>query len=104
MQYTIVTNASPESYAKLPPLFDVILLDAPCSGEGMFRKEENAILHWSLENVASCSIRQRRILNDVGPILLRRYLIYSTCTYNELENIDNLLNIFKVKENTKVYH
>ncbi|MCB9310264.1 MAG: hypothetical protein H6567_09415 [Lewinellaceae bacterium] len=92
--HTIVTNASPESYAKLPPLFDVILLDAPCSGEGMFRKEENAILHWSRENVASCSIRQRRILNDVDTILLPGgYLIYSTCTYNELENIDNLLYI-----------
>lgn len=67
--------------------FDFILVDAPCSGEGMFRKDPGAILHWSEENVKICSARQRRILSDIWPSLAPGgFLAYSTCTFNRYEN------------------
>jgi 16S rRNA C967 or C1407 C5-methylase (RsmB/RsmF family)/NOL1/NOP2/fmu family ribosome biogenesis protein len=88
---SIVTNSDPQDFARLPGFFDVIVVDAPCSGEGLFRKEPESMNEWSTENVNLCSSRQKRILADVWPALKENgILIYSTCTYNESENEDNL--------------
>ena len=71
--------------------FDIILVDAPCSGEGMFRKDPNAITEWSPQNVTSCAIRQQKILADILPTLKEGgHLVYSSCTYNDDENINNV--------------
>ena len=67
--------------------FDKILVDAPCSGEGMFKKEENALLEWSLANVEMCHARQLEILEEAAKMLKAGgILTYSTCTFNKLEN------------------
>ncbi len=89
---TIVTNNDPSAFARFHGLkFDCIVVDAPCSGEGMFRKDPKAISEWSEEHVHHCAVRQRRILQDISQSLKENgYLIYSTCTYNEAENIDNV--------------
>ena len=84
----VVTNESPENLAKrFPSFFDRIVVDAPCSGEGMFRKEEQALEHWSQENVDMCATRQQGILEEAA-IMLRPggTLIYSTCTFAPEEN------------------
>ena len=87
----VVTNNDPEDFQKLQGFFDVIVVDAPCSGEGLFRKDPDAMKEWSTANVELCSKRQRRILSDVWPALKQHgILIYSTCTYNEKENEENL--------------
>ncbi|MDP3436046.1 MAG: hypothetical protein Q8S04_02260 [Bacteroidales bacterium] len=71
--------------------FDFILVDAPCSGEGMFRKDPVAISEWSEENVKTCAARQKRILSDIWPTLAPGgYLAYSTCTFNIYENDQNV--------------
>ncbi|MBO5988894.1 MAG: rRNA cytosine-C5-methyltransferase [Paludibacteraceae bacterium] len=86
-----VTNGEPEDFSGLRGLFDVVVVDAPCSGEGMFRKDQQAIEEWSEDNVRLCAERQRRILADVYPVLKEGgLLIYSTCTYNEHENEENV--------------
>lgn len=88
---TIVTNNDPSHFSKLKNYFDFIVVDAPCSGEGMFRKNSGAIGEWSLQNVKLCSGRQKRILSDIWPSLKPGgILVYSTCTFNHLENDDNL--------------
>lgn len=87
----IVTNNDPEDFTKLTGFFDVILVDAPCSGEGLFRKDPEAVKEWSPENAELCVKRQRRILADVWPALKENgVLIYSTCTYNRQENEENI--------------
>lgn len=87
----IVTNSDPHTFQKLPGYFDVIVVDAPCSGEGLFRKDPEAAKEWSEDNINLCSLRQRRILTDVWPSLKENgVLIYSTCTYNAKENEENL--------------
>ena len=87
----VVTSNDPEDFAQLPGFFDVILLDAPCSGEGLFRKDTAARNEWSEENAHLCSLRQRRIVSDVWPALKEGgWLIYATCTYNPEENEQNL--------------
>jgi 16S rRNA C967 or C1407 C5-methylase (RsmB/RsmF family)/NOL1/NOP2/fmu family ribosome biogenesis protein len=87
----IVTNNDPKDFTALTGYFDLIIVDAPCSGEGLFRKDEEAMEEWSEENVKLCALRQRRILSDVWPSLKENgVLIYCTCTYNEAENEDNL--------------
>lgn len=84
-----VTNNSPADYGRLRHSFDVILIDAPCSGEGMFRKDPDSVAQWSLQNVAACAERQKNILSDVWDALRPGgLLIYSTCTYNTPENED----------------
>ncbi|HEY6160423.1 MAG TPA: hypothetical protein VI112_04345 [Bacteroidia bacterium] len=84
---TIVTNNDPADFKKLEGLFDVIIVDAPCSGSGLFRKDAEAIGEWSEENVKLCSRRQERILEDVIPALKETgLLIYSTCSYSKEEN------------------
>ena len=71
------------------PAFDAIVADVPCSGEGMFRKDEEAIADWSLKTVEFCAARSRRILADIWPTLKPGgLLIYSTCTFNHFENDD----------------
>jgi 16S rRNA C967 or C1407 C5-methylase (RsmB/RsmF family)/NOL1/NOP2/fmu family ribosome biogenesis protein len=93
----IVTQNDPSTFGKLlPDFFDVIVVDAPCSGEGMFRKMNESIGEWSLQNVQHCALRQQRILHDVWNALRPGgILIYSTCTYNKIENEDNLLKFRK---------
>lgn len=74
-----------------PEAFSVILCDAPCSGEGMFRKSEDAVEMWSEENVALCAARQRDILSHVkNCVCPGGYLLYSTCTYSPEENEENI--------------
>jgi len=87
----IVTNNDPKDFGQLNGLFDLILIDAPCSGEGMFRKDDKAIEDWSLDNVQLCCERQRRIVADVFPALKEGgLLLYSTCTYNAEEDEKNV--------------
>ena len=83
-----VTNAPPKRIAEiLPAYFDLVLADAPCSGEGMFQKEPEAIPHWSLNNVALCAARQREILEEAAKTLAANgCLVYSTCTFAEEED------------------
>lgn len=85
---TFVTNETPQHLAELfPGYFDRILVDAPCSGEGMFRKNQAAGEEWSQENVKLCADRQDEIL-DCAAVMLRPggRLVYSTCTFAPLEN------------------
>ncbi|MEJ1237618.1 rRNA methyltransferase [Chryseolinea sp. T2] len=87
----VVTSSDPQQFSSLQSVFDIAVVDAPCSGEGLFRKDPDAMDSWSPENVVLCSRRQRRILEDVWPAIKRDgYLIYATCTYNEQENEENL--------------
>ena len=84
----IVTNESPERLAeKYPSFFDKIIVDAPCSGEGMFKKEPQAISEWSEEHTKSCAIRQKNILKSAFSMLkIGGKLVYSTCTFAPCEN------------------
>ncbi len=87
---TAVCSVMPSSFTDLTGLFDMILVDAPCSGEGMFRKDEVAVSEWSRDNVKMCADRQRTILRDVFPSLKEDgILIYSTCTFNPHEDDEN---------------
>ncbi|MBO1363474.1 hypothetical protein JHU38_06765 [Prevotella sp. A2931] len=89
-----VTNNYARDYQKTRLKFDVILADVPCSGEGMFRKDENAIEEWSPANVEKCARLQREIVSDIWPCLNDGgYLIYSTCTFNAHENEENVNRI-----------
>lgn len=83
----VVTNNAPRHFEKLKTRFDAILVDAPCSGEGMFRKDERAREEWSPANVEMCVERQREILESAWKVLKPGgVLIYSTCTFNSHEN------------------
>lgn len=83
----VVTNNDPSHFQSLPGYFDVMVIDAPCSGSGLFRKDPDAISEWSLDNVQLCSQRQQRILADVLPALKEDgLLIYSTCSYSAEED------------------
>jgi NOL1/NOP2/sun family putative RNA methylase len=83
----VVTNNDPKDFDRLPSFFDVMVVDAPCSGSGLFRKDPAAITEWSLNNVALCSQRQQRILADALPSLKPGgVLIYSTCSYSMEED------------------
>lgn len=87
----VVTNNDPSAFANVPGFFDLVVVDAPCSGEGLFRKDTEAISEWSPDSVALCASRQRRIVEDVWPSLKDNgILIYCTCTYNDSENENNL--------------
>lgn len=84
----IVTEAKPED---ISGTYDLVLCDVPCSGEGMFRKDAQAVAHWNLENVQMCAQRQRDIIQAVWPRLREgACLIYSTCTFNVEENEKNV--------------
>ena len=87
----IVTNNFPADYRKSGLMFDIILTDVPCSGEGMFRKDEGAISEWSVQNVDNCRKKQREIVEDIWHCLKPGgILIYSTCTFNLGEDEDNV--------------
>lgn len=87
----IVTNNTAKDFCRLPSAFDLIVTDVPCSGEGMFRKDGQAVSEWSLDNVGMCSRRQRDIIADVWPALkIGGLMIYSTCTFNIHEDEENV--------------
>ena len=101
----VIVNQDPETFSDLEGFFDIVLVDAPCSGEGLFRKDASAVSEWSENHVGMCSARQRRILTAaallVGP---GGSLIYSTCTYNPTENQENVKWINRILdfETTKI--
>lgn len=87
---TVTCNA-PKDFRKLRQLFDVIVTDVPCSGEGMFRKDEGAIKDWSAQKVSDCVNLQREIVDTIWPCLKPGgLLIYSTCTFNVHEDEENI--------------
>ena len=87
----VVTNNFPRDYKKSKLEFDVIVADVPCSGEGMFRKDPQAIAEWSEQNVENCWKLQRSIIADIWDNLKPGgLLIYSTCTFNAHENEENV--------------
>lgn len=88
---TMVTNNYPAHFRAFGETFDLLLADVPCSGEGMFRKDPQAIVEWSMENVLRCVERQRDILQEIWEALKPGgLLIYSTCTFNRFEDEDNV--------------
>ena len=83
----MIINNDPQHFSRLGAYFDVMVVDAPCSGSGLFRRDPEAIEEWSLNNVALCSQRQQRILSDALPALKEGgVLIYSTCSYSAEED------------------
>ena len=106
-----VTSAYPDKIAfVLPGFFDLVVVDAPCSGEGMFRKDEGAVLEWSPEHVVSCAVRQSAIMESAAVcVAAGGRLVYSTCTFSPEENegvINNFLrehNDFELVEMHRLY-
>lgn len=98
-----ITGLMPEQIGQLlPGLFKLIVIDAPCSGEGMFRKYPESINEWSSENVCLCHNRQINIIDSIMPALCRGgYLLYSTCTYNKAEN-EEIVDYIKAKYNLEI--
>lgn len=89
-----LTRLDPSGFAPLSGFFDLVVVDAPCSGEGLFRRDPNAAGEWSVKQTAFCAARQLRILEDALPLVKPGGLLfYSTCTYNHLENIDQVTHI-----------
>lgn len=87
----VVTNDDSKAFSGMKGWFDLIVADVPCSGEGMFRKDEEAVAQWSEDNVELCRTRQRRIIADVWDALAPGgIMIYSTCTFNRRENDGNV--------------
>ncbi len=87
----LISNSDPSHFTKLEGFFDLALVDAPCSGEGLFRKQPDALSQWSPQNVQLCAARQKRILSAICPAVAENgILIYSTCTYNKTENEENM--------------
>ncbi len=83
----LVSNNDPSAFSRLPGYFDVMLVDAPCSGSGLFRRDPDAMDEWSLANVQLCCQRQKRILADALPALATGgLLVYSTCSYSAEED------------------
>ena len=96
MPNSIVTNNDPEEIGSLTHLFDVVVADVPCSGEGMFRKDTDSTGEWSIANVTLCAARSRRIIHDIWNALKPGgLLIYSTCTYNTEEDEENVRYIME---------
>ena len=87
---TSCVSKDPSAFGE-EPLFDVVVADVPCSGEGMFRKDAQAVAEWSPKTVEFCAARSRRILRDIWPVLKPGgFLLYSTCTFNHFENDDTV--------------
>jgi 16S rRNA C967 or C1407 C5-methylase (RsmB/RsmF family) len=101
----VITNNEAKDFQRLPGYFDIIVVDAPCSGSGLFRKDAATIDEWSTGNVEMCANRQQKILKEVLPALKEGgILIYSTCSYSEEENeeiadwlFDQALNPLQLK-------
>ena len=86
-QNCIVTNTDSATIGNLGATFDLALIDAPCSGEGMFRKDDTARTEWSVENAQMCATRQKEIISNVWDSIVEGgIIIYSTCTFNPAEN------------------
>jgi NOL1/NOP2/sun family putative RNA methylase len=102
---TVVTNQSPKDLVThLPQMFDRILVDAPCSGEGLFRKDPSSRLQWSLALVESCAIRQKEILETVFDRLKPGgILVYSTCTFSREENEQVILDFLAKHNDFELY-
>ena len=100
----IVTFSKPKALAEhYPDYFDKILVDAPCSGEGMFKKEENAAIEWSRENVKACAVRQREILEEAYKMLAGGgRMVYSTCTFARQEDEEQIENFLKLHPDIKL--
>ena len=100
----IVTQNDPADFSRLIGFFDIVVVDAPCSGEGLFRKDENAKNEWSEDNIQRCSVRQQEILKHAYATLCPGgFLIYSTCTFEEDENdtpVESLNEKFDMKIQT----
>jgi 16S rRNA C967 or C1407 C5-methylase (RsmB/RsmF family) len=87
----VVTQNDPQDFGKMSEMFDLIVVDAPCSGEGLFRKDPASVKEWSPGNAALCASRQKRILAEAWKCLKPGgTLLYSTCTYNPAENEENI--------------
>jgi NOL1/NOP2/sun family putative RNA methylase len=93
----IVSNENPDQLAnRLPGFFDKVLLDAPCSGEGMFRKDPEVMQEWSLEHVQSCAHRQALIIESAAALVRPGgRLVYSTCTFAPQENEELILSFLE---------
>lgn len=90
----VVTQNDPAHFKAVPDFFDVLMIDAPCSGSGLFRKDPDAVEHWSEQSVQHCSTRQTRIVEDSIDCLKEGgYLIYSTCSYSKEEDEKRLDHI-----------
>ncbi len=88
---TLVSNNDPNDLKKLNSFFDLVVVDAPCSGEGLFRKDHDAINEWSVNNIQLCEARQKRILEAIQKTIANDgYLIFCTCTFAPEENEENL--------------
>jgi 16S rRNA C967 or C1407 C5-methylase (RsmB/RsmF family)/NOL1/NOP2/fmu family ribosome biogenesis protein len=89
--HVLVSQNDPADFQRLPEFFDLMLVDAPCSGSGLFRRDPDAMKEWSPRNVEMCNARQQRILHDALPALKENgILIYSTCSFSKAENEDIL--------------
>lgn len=88
----VITSMDPEKLIEATgPIFDAVLVDAPCAGEGMFRKDPEAVRAWSPEHVAACANRQRAILTSAqGALKPGGQLVYSTCSFSPAENEENV--------------
>ena len=92
----VVTQNEPADFSRLPGFFDIIVIDAPCSGEGLFRKQPGAVEEWSPSSVAHCAHRQTEIIDSVYDSLKEGgHLIYSTCTYEVSENEDQISRLIE---------
>jgi 16S rRNA C967 or C1407 C5-methylase (RsmB/RsmF family)/NOL1/NOP2/fmu family ribosome biogenesis protein len=100
---TFVCNHKPSELSALQGQVDVLVVDAPCSGEGMFRKDHQARAEWHLGNAATCASRQTEIIDEVWPLLKEGgYLIYSTCTFNPEENENQLIHLLEEESAQKI--
>lgn len=91
-----VTGSDASLFGGVPEFFDMVVVDAPCSGEGLFRKDADAMLHWSEDAVEHCASRQVEILTHAWATLRPGgHLIYSTCTYNRRENEENVARLME---------
>jgi 16S rRNA C967 or C1407 C5-methylase (RsmB/RsmF family)/NOL1/NOP2/fmu family ribosome biogenesis protein len=97
----IITQNDPRDFQRMENYFDLLVVDAPCSGSGLFRREPEAIGEWSLDNVRLCNQRQQRILADCWPALKQEgVLVYCTCSYSKEEDediLDWLIEEFKAE-------
>ncbi|TWF37102.1 16S rRNA C967 or C1407 C5-methylase (RsmB/RsmF family) [Chitinophaga polysaccharea] len=100
----VVSNNDPRDFSRLPGYFDLVVVDAPCSGSGLFRRDPELVSEWSLENVTLCSQRQQRILADVLPAVKDDgVIIYSTCSFSAEEDeviLDWLADHFELENIT----
>ncbi len=101
---SIITQSDPKVFESVGPIFDWVIVDAPCSGEGLFRKIPDAAAHWSEKTVEICADRQKRILRSAVKVLKPGgILVYSTCTYEPAENIEQLIS-FILQEGFESLH